>query len=314
MDDLGSVRNRDASSIVATDFRYYPQSASIFQKGGSRECSLFLPRREPELRSQAAQLTLAARGEPIRPPLRVYNGQFHSPSSSVPPRDLQPELMDDPALPADEHRRALRGLARLNALSGSVAVLWPEVRKLARGLGRPLRILDVATGAGDVPVGLAKRALGAGISLDLSACDISPVALDATRERFAAVGTPIHLFIADALAEPLPTGFDIVICSLFLHHLSEGDAVMLLGRLAAATEHLVLVNDLSRSRWNLGLVWCATRMVTRSRIVHVDGPRSVRAAFTAGEARALAERAGLNGATVAGRFPCRWLLTWRKPA
>ena len=65
----------------------------------------------------------------------------------MPPRDLQPELMDHPALPAAEHRRALAGLARLNSLSGSVGVLWPEVRKLARELGRPLRILDVATGS-----------------------------------------------------------------------------------------------------------------------------------------------------------------------
>ena len=232
----------------------------------------------------------------------------------MPPRDPQPELMDDPTLPADEHRRALRGLSRLNALSGSVNVLWPEVRTLARELGRPVRILDVATGAGDVPLALSKRALRAGLPLELSACDISPVALEAAETRFRAGGASIHLFRADAVAEPLPTGFDIVVCSLFLHHLSEADAVTLLGRLAASTEHLVLVNDLSRSRWNLGLVWCATRSVTRSRIVHVDGPRSVRAAFTPGEARALAERAGLTGAVVAGRFPCRWLLTWRKPA
>ena len=230
------------------------------------------------------------------------------------PRELQPELMDDPALPADEHRRALLGLARLNALSGSVNVLWPEVRKLARELGRPVRILDVATGAGDVPLGLCTLAARAGIPLELSACDISPISLEAAEARFRAAGASIRLFRTDALAEPLPTGFDIVVCSLFLHHLTEADAVTLLGRLAAATEHLVLVNDLSRSRWNLGLVWCATRSVTRSRIVHVDGPRSVRAAFTPGEARRLAERAGLTGATVSSRFPCRWLLTWRKPA
>ena len=83
-------------------------------------------------------------------------------SAHVPPRDLQPELMDDPALSADEHRRALRGLTRLNALSGSANVLWPAVRKLARELGRPVRILDVATGAGDVPLQLCVRAARAG--------------------------------------------------------------------------------------------------------------------------------------------------------
>ena len=229
-------------------------------------------------------------------------------------RDLQPELMDDPALPAGEHRRALAGLARLNALSGSVSVLWPDVRKLAREFGRPLRLLDVATGGGDVPLGLGARARRAGFPLELSACDLSPVALEAAEARASAVGAAVRFFAADALHAPLPAGFDVVTCSLFLHHLSDDNAVTLLARLAAAADRLVLVNDLSRSRANLGLVWLATRLATRSPIVHADGPSSVRAAFTPAEAAALAERAGLAGATVAARFPCRWLLTWRKPA
>lgn len=239
--------------------------------------------------------------------------ELPTPSFPVPPRDLQPELMDDSSLPAEEHLRALRGLARLNALSGSVGVLWPEVRKLARELARPLRILDVATGGGDVPLGLWTRAGRAGLKLELTACDISPVALQVAEARTRSAGATVRYFAADALAEPLPTGFDIVTCSLFLHHLSDDNAVTLLGRLAAATERLVLVNDLSRSRWNLALVWCATRLVTRSHVVHTDGPLSVRGAFTPLEVAALARRAGLTGASVSARFPCRWLLMWRKP-
>ena len=246
-------------------------------------------------------------------PASVYNNGTPLPEPPVRQRDLQPELMDDPALPAAEHRRALAGLARLNAYSDSVGVLWPAVRELARELGRPLRILDVATGCGDVPHGLWKRAERAGFHLDLSACDISPVALKAAEERASAAGASVDYFEADALGDPLPTEFDIVTCSLFLHHLSVDNAVTLLGRLAAATDRLVLVNDLSRSRWNLGLVWLATRLLTRSPVVHADGPLSVRAAFTRVEAAELAERAGLTGATVSARFPCRWLLTWRTP-
>ncbi len=230
------------------------------------------------------------------------------------PRDLQPELMDDPALPAEEHRRALAGLARLNSFSNSVGVLWPSVKRLARELGRPIKILDVATGGGDVPLGLCARAKRAGVEVEVHACDISPVALETAAARTRAAGATVHYFPADALGEPLPTGFDIVTCSLFLHHLSDDDAVVLLARLAAATECLVLVNDLSRSRWNLGLVWTATRLLTRSPVVHIDGPSSVLAAFTSSEAAVLALRAGLTGAIVETRFPCRWLLTWRKPA
>lgn len=221
--------------------------------------------------------------------------------------------MDDPALPPVEHRQALAGLARLNAFSGSASALWPEIRHLARELGRPLRLLDVATGAGDVPAVLLKRAARAGISIEFSACDISPVAMESASDRFRAAGVKVKLFTIDALAESLPTGFDVVVCSLFLHHLSADNAVSLLRNLSAATDRLVLVNDLGRSRLNLGLVWLGSQLLTRSRVVHVDGPRSVRAAFTSVEAAELAERAGLTDAVVTEKFPCRWLLSWRKP-
>ena len=59
-------------------------------------------------------------------------------------RELQPEAMDDPSLEAGRHRRALRGLSRLNRLSGSVRIVWPSIRALARREKRRLRILDLA--------------------------------------------------------------------------------------------------------------------------------------------------------------------------
>ena len=60
------------------------------------------------------------------------------------------------------------------------------------------------------------------------------------------------------------------------------------------------------------LVEEGSRLLTRSPIVHVDGPLSVRAAFTVAEARQLAERAGLSGATIRRHWPQRFLLSWWK--
>lgn len=78
--------------------------------------------------------------------------------ASLRARQRIPELMDDPALDPGEHRRALAGLARLNRVSDSVGVLWPAVVKLAGELHRTVRLLDVATGSGDVPRRLLARA------------------------------------------------------------------------------------------------------------------------------------------------------------
>lgn len=223
-------------------------------------------------------------------------------------RERIPELMDDPAIDPVEHRRALVGLARLNRVSDSSGVLWPAVAKLARELGRPLRLLDVATGSGDVPRKLLTRAGRAGVTLEVSGCDLSPTAIaEAQREPSAA-----RFFVHDALHDRLPGGFDVVTCSLFLHHLAEDEAVALLANMEGAARHAVLVNDLSRSRFNYCAVWAACRLLSRSPVVRFDGPASVRSAFTPAEALALAERAGLSGATVRRRFPCRFLLLWAR--
>jgi 2-polyprenyl-3-methyl-5-hydroxy-6-metoxy-1,4-benzoquinol methylase len=223
-------------------------------------------------------------------------------------RERIPELMDDPALDPAVHRCALEGLARINRFSGSIVFLWPTIRNLARKLDRPVRILDVATGSGDVPAGLLAKAARAGLALEVAGCDISTTAI-ATATANCHDG---RFFRHDAVREPLPTGFDVVTCSLFLHHLSGEEAVFLLSRMKEATNHFVLVNDLARSRFNFLSVSLACRVLTRSRVVRFDGPASVRSAFTPAEALALAERAGLTRATIRTRFPCRYLLSWSR--
>lgn len=224
-------------------------------------------------------------------------------------RERIPELMDDPALDPAEHHRALRALARINRLSASAGVLWPSIRNLARTLRRPIRLLDLATGSGDVPSALLRKARAAGVQLEVFGCDISPRAIE-----LASANCPDgQFFCHDVLHAPLPCQFDVVCCSLFLHHLSEDEAPHVLSRMKDATEHLVVVNDLARSRFNFVAVWLACHVLTRSPVVRFDGPTSVRSAFTPAEVRAMADRAGLQGARVRTHFPCRLVLTWRRP-
>jgi SAM-dependent methyltransferase len=229
-------------------------------------------------------------------------------------RQRRPEIMDQPDLNPERHVQALRALARINFLSASAAILWPELAALARRMApRVPRVLDVATGGGDVPIRLWRRARQAGLDLRIEGCDISPVALEHARAAAARAVARLRFFEYDALSGPPPESYDAVFCSLFLHHLDEEQAVTFLGRMADSASQLVLVNDLERSRIGLLLAHVAGRLLTTSDVVHVDGPRSVEAAFTREEARALAERAGLAGARVRRRWPFRWLLSWRRP-
>jgi SAM-dependent methyltransferase len=233
--------------------------------------------------------------------------------TSLARRRCEPELMDQPGLDPRAHVQALLGLARINRLSASDRILWRRIATLSReSPGRVLRVLDVATGGGDVPIRLWRRAQRARLRIEFCGADASKTAIEHAQKNAQWSGAAVDFFQLDVIRDALPEGFDVVTSSLFLHHLHEDDALMLLRKMGQAARRLVLINDLLRCRTGHLLAWFVTRLISRSPIVHADGPASVAAAFTMDEARLLAERAGLLGATFEWRWPWRFLLAWSK--
>jgi 2-polyprenyl-3-methyl-5-hydroxy-6-metoxy-1,4-benzoquinol methylase len=239
-------------------------------------------------------------------------------SESFQQRLQRPELMDQPALDESRHVQALHGLQRINYLSRCVGTFWPALREAAREVsqatpGQPLRVLDVATGGGDVPLGLWHCARRARLNVEIEGCDRSPVAVKHAWSQARAQFAPVRFFQADILREPIAEQYDVVMCSLFLHHLGADEAVQVLGTMAQVARYQVLVSDLRRSRLGWWLAWVGTRMLSMSPVVHFDGPVSVAAAFTCPELKNLADRAGLQDACLVRCWPSRMFLTWRKP-
>jgi len=224
-------------------------------------------------------------------------------------RHRTPEVMDDPSLDAQSHRNALRGLSRVARISGTVGSFWSHIRPRAT---KPLRVLDVACGGGDLVIGLTKSAAKERLPIEVVGCDISRVALEFAREQ--AIGTSATFFPLDIFREPIPTGFDVVTCSLFLHHLDDETVVTLLRNIRESGVSLFLASDLRRGRFAYLLTWVMTRILSRSEIVHIDGPLSVKAAFTLPEMRTIADAAGLSSATIRPIWPFRFLLKWEHPS
>lgn len=233
-------------------------------------------------------------------------------------RDRRPEVMDQPGLDAQLHRQALEGLRRSNRISRTAQSLWRGLDStgvLHRStLERPVRVLDLACGGGDVAIGLASIARHANVPFTVHGCDRSPLAIAHAQSAAQQAGfSAVKFFQLDVLEDPLPDDYDAILCTLFLHHLAEADCIQLLERMAAATRHTLLVDDLIRSRFGFALVWLGTHLLTSSPVVHVDGPLSVRAALNVEEAQKLSNRAGLHGASIRRHWPQRFLLSWSKP-
>ncbi len=218
--------------------------------------------------------------------------------------------MDAPDLGEEAHVRALEALARVNLLSGTAGRYWRRIRM--EDSVAPLRLLDVACGGGDVALSLERRASRAGISLEVAGCDASPGALAYARARARSEGLKARFFQRDVTTQGLPEGFDVMVSSLFFHHLEEGAALALLAEMGRKAR-VVLVQDLVRSRAGYWLAWGTLRAISGSRVARVDGPRSVQAAFRIPEVRRLARAAGLSGARVKACWPRRFFLSWRAP-
>ena len=236
------------------------------------------------------------------------------PGQGLQRRDRQPEVMDQPGLDPAEHARALAGLRRINRISGLAASLLKPIEALARRRGdAPLQVLELACGGGDTAIDLALMAQQRGLALELRACDLNPEAVRIAEANAQRRSASVEFFCADALAAPpAPGEADVVFCSLFLHHLPDADAERLLALMAQRARHLVLVNDLIRSRVGYALAWAGTHLLSRSWVVHTDGLLSVRAAFQPAEVLAMAERAGLAGASLQRCWPERYLLRWER--
>ncbi len=227
-------------------------------------------------------------------------------------RQRRPELMDQPGLDPSEHRRALRALQRINWLSASATSLFGPLRKLPPiSATTPLRILDVASGGGDVPLRIWQKAKRLGLNWRIVGCDLSPVAVEYAREQAQRIQAEVDFFPLDVLRQPIEGEFDAIICSLFLHHLADHEVITLLQAMRRVNPRLIAINDLNRSWLGWWAARLASRLLTTSSVVHTDGPISVEGAFTPDEAMELARQAGLNGVSVRRCWPFRWLLTWR---
>ena len=188
--------------------------------------------------------------------------------------------------------------------------MFLAIRKFVGGRsGSRLKVLDVASGSGDVPIGWIARAKRQGWNIDLTCLDNRSTACEEQQRRARRHGLSVNSIQQDCLTHSLPTGFDVVTCSLFFHHLTNTQVFQLLQSLQAASSGGLVLCDLERSRLNLEMVRIASHCLTRSPVVHYDATTSVRAAFTINEFQTIASSALARPFRIHRVFPCRFVLT-----
>jgi ubiquinone/menaquinone biosynthesis C-methylase UbiE len=203
------------------------------------------------------------------------------------------ELMDRPDPSRPELVRALVNLQRLNQHFGSHRTIRHFLRRWLKP-GEKQSILDACTGFGDIPRLIVEWARQQGSQVKVLAMDMQPATLDIARRRSDRF-PEISYVQGDIRSFEPSERFDLVLCSLALHHFGWPEAVEILRRLKRLSERRVLVSDLERSFGGLLGVYVLTSTIFRNPMTKFDGRLSIRRAFSFEEMKSLAVEAGWAG-------------------
>jgi ubiquinone/menaquinone biosynthesis C-methylase UbiE len=206
------------------------------------------------------------------------------------------ELLDGPLDDAATLRGNLRDLERANRWFGGARLSCRAVEALL-GDADTARILDVGTGAADIPLALLGAAGRRGRRCHVTAVDSREEVIAAARAVSPALLSTPDLVFEVAVGRSLPYGegdFDIGHASLVIHHLEPLDAMAFLRELGRVAGLGVVVNDLVRSPLTLAGAWLTSRLFTTNRYTRHDAPLSARRAYSRAELRELLDAAGLR--------------------
>jgi 2-polyprenyl-3-methyl-5-hydroxy-6-metoxy-1,4-benzoquinol methylase len=197
--------------------------------------------------------------------------------------------MDRPQPVSAELKRDLYNLYQLNRFFGSHALVRHFLQKWIRP-GHRLRIADLATGFGDIPRLTVDYARSVDAIVAVDAVDQNPATLEIARS-FSGRYPEISFIEGNILKWVPDEPYDIVLCSLALHHFTSEDAVLLLRNCQNVSRQFVLVSDLRRGYLATIGVFLLTATIFREPMTRVDGRLSAARAFSFSEFRSLAERA-----------------------
>ncbi|NJL14550.1 MAG: methyltransferase domain-containing protein [Microscillaceae bacterium] len=217
--------------------------------------------------------------------------------------------MDDAHLQGPALAQNLRELEQVNqwlggykALSSALASLHQAGRLSTFG---PVRLADLGSGAGDNLRHLAQWFRKKNIPAQLTGLDMNPAMLDFARQRTQAFAE-IDYQLQNVLSEDFrPENYDLVTMSLFCHHFTDTELVLLFRKLAQGVRKAVIINDLHRNPVAYYAIYTLSRLLPASYLFRHDAPLSVQRAFRREELANLLRTAGIHN------FKIRWVWAFR---
>ena len=227
-------------------------------------------------------------------------------------RSSELEHLDLGDYTAEEYEGCLVELRQVNRwLGDSRAMQTTLLRKIGKSQLKAFSIIDAGAGSGELLRTIAGWATRHNRKTQLTGVELNERSARAIAEQSAMFS--INAVRANAFALPFSDNqFDYAICSLFLHHFKNEQAVKILRELNRVARREVVVIDLHRHPVSYYFYTTLGRLLFHNRLIREDGALSILRGFKPAELNDLAERSGLKHVKVLRRFPYRLVLIAKK--
>ncbi|GAB2594802.1 methyltransferase domain-containing protein [Spirosoma areae] len=223
-------------------------------------------------------------------------------------RTTKEEVMDDFSLEGDELRDALDKIARINQLLGGNNITLDGIQQLLANhpKEKPVSIVDIGCGNGDMCRAVASFARKQNWTVQILGVDANAYTINHAKALSGPYGN-ISYAVMNVFANEFATlEYDIVLCTLTLHHFSDADILQLMRVFLNKAKRGIVINDLHRSAVAYRLFQLICFVFQLNPMSREDGLTSILRGFKKRDLENFANQLGLKKYSINWRWAFRY--------
>lgn len=222
-------------------------------------------------------------------------------------RSYQKEMMDDLQCDGLELKQTLWELKIINRLLGGNHVTTDGIKKLMKTTAqKKVTIADIGCGGGDMIRVMANWAKKNNVNCHFIGIDANPNIIQMASENLKDIKNvsfqTANVFDLEFQEETV----DIITCTLFTHHFTDEELIIMLKSFRKNTRLGLIINDLHRHPVAYYSIRIISRLFSKSAMVKNDGPLSVQRSFRKEEIKDIVGKSGWKDCKISWNWAFRW--------
>ena len=217
-------------------------------------------------------------------------------------RSKETEILDKDDLPFEDVKICMKELNSINTLLGGHSITLYGINTFYPEKQTHFIVCEIGTGGGDNLKAISKKFTNAafvGIDLKQSCINFAKLQYKELNAEWIA---------SDYSKVQFKNKPDIIFSSLFCHHFTNDQLVVMLNWMKQNSQNGFFINDLQRNTTAYYLIKWLTALFSKSYMVKNDGPVSVARSFRKKDWQLLFSKAGINNYSIKWKWAFRYLV------